>query len=89
MATPYGELVVRRHGDCWVTERNGRPLCYGPGAGDEAERPDGKRPRGLADLQLVFGDYRDAQTLALLWAFPLGRDNILHWSDGPPAMAAA
>ena len=56
LATPYGELVVRRHGDCWVTERNGRPLCYGPGAGDEAERPDGKRPRGLADLQLVFGD---------------------------------
>lgn len=78
LQTPYGELVVRRDDNAgWIAERNGRALCYGRGADN------------LANLKVVFGDYRDAQTLALLWVFPLGRDNILHWSDDPPAMAAA
>jgi hypothetical protein len=36
----------------------------------------------------VFDDYIDAQTLALLWLFAVGKENTLHWYD-PPAIAAA
>lgn len=38
----------------WIVERNGRALCYG------------RRTANLANLEVVFDDYRDAQTLALL-----------------------
>jgi hypothetical protein len=75
----------------WIAERNGRALCYGRGAAN------------LANLKVAFNDYKDAQTLALLWVFPwrvllsslpscgyrLLKDDILHWSDGLPAVAAA
>jgi hypothetical protein len=78
LKTPYGELVVRRENDVgWIAERNGIPLCYGH---DEA---------GIANLKVVFDDYQDAQTLALLWVFPRGRHNTLHWNDDKPDMAAA
>jgi hypothetical protein len=92
LKTPYGELVVRRVNNAgWIVERNGRALCYGPGADN------------LANLKVVLDDYRDAQTLALMWVFPWRvlltslssygyrslKDSILHWSDEPPALAAA
>ena len=92
LKTPYGELVVRRVNNVgWIAERNGRALCYGRGAAN------------LANLKVVFDDYRDAQTLVLLWVFPWHvllsslsscgyrslKDSILHWSDEPPAVAAA
>ena len=92
LKTPYGELVVRRVNNAgWIAERNGRALCYGRGAAN------------LANLKVAFNDYKDAQTLALLWVFPwrvllsslpscgyrLLKDDILHWSDGLPAVAAA
>jgi hypothetical protein len=75
----------------WEEQRNGRALCYGSGAAN------------LANLKVVFDDYSDAQTPALLWVFPwrvllsslpscgyrLLKDDILHWSDELPAVAAA
>ena len=72
LKTPYGELVVRRENNTgWVVERNGFPLRYFICG------------LNLPDQKIVFDDYREAQTRALLWTCYPEKDKLLHWYDLP------
>ena len=74
LKAPYGELVVRRENNAgWVAERNGTPLRYLSSGS------------GLFDQKIVFDDYLDAQTRALLWSFYPEKDRLINWYNLPQA----
>jgi hypothetical protein len=81
LKTPYGDLVVRRKNNTgWVVERNGVPLRY------VYPEPD----VGIPDQKLVFHTYLDAQTRALMWAYYLNKEKLMHWHEpSQVALAAA
>lgn len=74
LKAPYGELVVRRENNAgWVAERNGTPLRYLSSGS------------GLFDQKIVFDNYLDAQTRALLWSFYPEKDRLINWYNLPQA----
>jgi hypothetical protein len=82
LKTPYGELVVRRENNTgWVAERNGTPLRYLSVRSLDCR---------LSDVKIVFDNYLDAQTRALLWSFYPEKDRLINWYNLPqPASPAA
>jgi hypothetical protein len=80
LKTPYGELVARRDNNAgWIVERNGVPLRY--------VYPEPYV--GIPDQKLVFDSYLDAQTRALMWAYYLDKEKLMHWYEPPQVMLAA
>lgn len=78
LKAPYGVLVVRRENNAgWVAERNGTPLRYLSSGS------------GVFDQKIVFDNYLDAQTRALLWSFYPEKDRLINWYNLPQAAPAA
>src|SRR5262249_14098478 len=81
LKTPYGELVVRRENNGgWVAERNGTPLRY-----LSVRYLDCR----LSDVKIVFDNYLDAQTRALLWSFYPEKDRLINWYNLPQPVSPA
>ena len=81
LKTPYGELVVRRENNGgWVAERNGTPLRY-----LSVRYLDCR----LSNVKIVFDNYLDAQTRALLWSFYPEKDRLINWYNLPQPVSPA